>query len=290
MRAIHSGGVLPPDDRTLDIYFRSIRRYRQLNRREETDLARQVKRGDKEALDRLVTANLRFVVKVAKRYVGRGMALSDLIAEGNTGLIEAVRRFDENKGYRFITYAVHWIRQAILKSLAKQSRIVRPPMNQIDDLEKIERRSRDLSQTLGRNPTFEEVAESTKMSFNRARRALNVGKSDVSLDALLGPDFEDTEPSITLDIPPAYEHVEMEDLSETVRNCLTLLDEREADIVRLRFGLDGQEPMTLSQVGARMRITRERVRQLQQRAIEKMKRTCSEQLLPYLPAKPSEDN
>ena len=282
MRAIHSEGVLPPDDRTLDIYLRSIRAYRRLNRREETDLAQQAKLGDKEAMDRLVTANLRFVVKVAKEYVGRGMALSDLIAEGNTGLIEAARRFDESRGYRFITYAVHWIRQAILKSLAEQSRIARPPMSQIDDLEKIERRNKRMSQTLGRNPTLEEVAENTNMSLERAQRALDVGQSDISLDALLDTGFEGSGPSTSVDTPPVYEHAEIDDLPETVRSCLTFLDEREANIVRMRFGLDGQEPMTLSQVGAIMGITRERVRQLQKRAIEKIKCMCREQLLPYL--------
>jgi RNA polymerase primary sigma factor len=212
------------------------------------------------------------VVSVANQYANRGLPLSDLIAEGNIGLINAVQKFDETRNLKFISYAVWWIRQAILKALAEQTNIVRFPINQIEDLEGINRTARILAQALGRIPTLPEVAESASMSLRRAERAVNASQSDVSLD---GPIDADEEVSLHNLIPSgrpsADEELSNRTLVEAVIDSMTALTSREAKIVKLYFGLEG-EPVTLEKIGTQLGMTRERARQIRNEAIGKLRR------------------
>ncbi len=259
-------------NRSVAAYWRDIQHYEPLSRQREGELFRCARRGDAQAIDELVQANLRFVVRVAKEYNGRGLSFLELISEGNVGLLEAAKRFDETRGFKFITYAVWWIRQAILKALAQNSKIARPPMSQVNDLQKVEKHTNVLSQKLGRTPTLEEVASATDMSARRAYNALLSASSDLSLD---GPAFADeNETHMTHlrdengDIEAASEH---NFLLETLHGCLNVLDEREERILRCYFGLDGCQTMTLEQIGDGMGLTRERVRQLRNRALNKIR-------------------
>ena len=261
-------------------YWRDIERFEPLSRQQEIDLVRRARCGDDQAADDLVTANLRFVVTVAKRYTSYGMPFVELIAEGNSGLLEAVRRFDESRGFKFITYAVWWIRQAILKALAEQSRIARPPMSQVTDLQKVERTSARLTQQLGRTPSPEEISHHTRMSLERTRNALELDQNDLSLDAPVFPDEEDTlQTFLAVDQPGLDEQLHERTLTETVHRSLEALDDRERLIVRSYFGLDGRQPMTLEEIGQILELTRERVRQLRDRALHKLRAAYGEVLL-----------
>ncbi|MFH1571965.1 MAG: RNA polymerase sigma factor RpoD/SigA [Gemmatimonadota bacterium] len=253
-------------------YWRDIERYQPLSREQETDLVQRARAGDHRATEALVTANLRFVVTVAKRYTSYGIPFIELIAEGNAGLLEAVQRFDESRGFKFITYAVWWIRQAILKALAEQSRIARPPMSQVNDLQKVERCSAQLTQRLGRLPSAEEIARDARISLDRARNALELDQSDLSLDAPVFPDEEDSLLTFLAGEETALEgRLEREALCRTVRHSLEILDEREQLILRAYFGLDGRQPMTLEEIGQVLDLTRERVRQLRDRALQSLR-------------------
>ena len=256
----------------VECYWRDIRNFEPLSRAQEADLVRRARAGDTAAADDLVTANLRFVVSVAKKYNNYGLSFPELIAEGNYGLLEAVKRFDETRGFKFITYAVWWIRQAILKALAEQSRAARPPMSQVNDLQKVEKRTGLLTQKLGRDPTLEEIAESAEISLERTRNALELGQRDLSFDAPLYPDDEDTLLSIFTSADSALEEeLDRATLFEVLHSCLGILDPRERRIIRSYFGLDDQAPMTLEQIGAFLGLTRERVRQLRDRALQKIR-------------------
>ena len=261
------------NDLSVGSYLRDIRKYKPLSREEEGELLKRVKAGDRTATEKLISSNLLFVVSVANQYANRGLPLSDLIAEGNIGLIHAVKKFDETRKHKFISYAVWWIRQAILKALAEQTNIVRFPINQIEDLEGLNRTSQALSQTLGRAPSFGEVAESASMSRRRAERALVASQSDVSLD---GPIDFDEEVSlynlIPADGPSVDEELSAKSLAEAVSDSMSALTSREAKIVKLYFGLEG-EPVTLEKIGSQMGMTRERARQIRNEAIGKMRRT-----------------
>jgi len=261
-------------------YWRDIERYEPLSRQQEIDLVKRARRGDDQAADDLVTANLRFVVTVAKRYTSYGMPFVELIAEGNSGLLEAASRFDESRGFKFITYAVWWIRQAILKALAEQSRIARPPMSQVTDLQKVERTSARLTQQLGRAPSPEEIAQHTQMSLERTRNALELDQNDLSLDAPVFPDEDDTlQTFLAADQPGLDEQFHERNLTETVHRSLEALDDRERLIVRSYFGLDGRQPMTLEEIGQILELTRERIRQLRDRALHKLRAAYGEVLL-----------
>jgi RNA polymerase primary sigma factor len=265
-----------------ELYWRDIKDAEPLSREKEVEYFRRARAGDQEARQVLVTANLRFVVSVAREYKDYGLSLVELISEGNMGLMEAVKRFDETRGFKFITYAVWWIRQAILKALAENGKIARPPMSQINDLQKIEKESSALAQELGRAPTFDEIAASVDISLERTRNALEVGQQDVSLDA---PAFLDEETTV-LQVFAAEqegldEHFEREEMKQRVNACLGVLDEREYQIVRAYFGLEDTRPMTLEEIGEALGVTRERVRQLRNRALEKMKAQCGELLLEF---------
>jgi RNA polymerase primary sigma factor len=261
------------DESSLDQYLKEISAYKLLTREDEVELAQRIRNGDEEALDRLVRSNLRFVVSVAKKYQNQGVALSDLINEGNLGLIRAAHKFDETKGIKFISYAVWWIRQAILQALAEQSRIVRVPLNRAGALHRIGKRSAMLLQELGREPTVEELADELDISEDEVRRTLSLSQTHLSLDAPLTPG----EDNRLLDYLPDQFAPGPDDetydraLLDTVEEALGTLKEREAKILRLYFGLDGQEPMTLEEIGSLLGITRERVRQIKEKALLRLR-------------------
>ncbi|MBT8335059.1 MAG: sigma-70 family RNA polymerase sigma factor [Gemmatimonadetes bacterium] len=258
---------------SLDQYLKEISQYPLIDRAEEARLARGIRAGDAECLDKLVRSNLRFVVSVAKKYQKQGVPLSDLINEGNLGLIRAAHKFDETKGIKFISYAVWWIRQAILQALAEQSRIVRVPLNRAGALHRIGRRSSSLLQELGREPTVEEIARDLDIPEQEVERTMAISQSHLSLDAPITPG----EDSRLLDYLPdqfspgpedeAYEHA----LKRTVEDALSSLKEREAKILRLYYGLDHQDPMTLEEIGQILGITRERVRQIKEKALARLR-------------------
>ncbi len=258
---------------SLDQYLKEISQYPLIDRAEEARLARGIRAGEAEALDKLVRSNLRFVVSVAKKYQNQGVPLSDLINEGNLGLIRAAHKFDETKRIKFISYAVWWIRQAILQALAEQSRIVRVPLNRAGALHRIGRRSSSLLQELGREPTVEEIARELDIPESEVEKTLAISQSHLSLDAPITPG----ENSRLLDYLPdqyspgpedeAYEQA----LRSTVEATLSTLSEREAKILRLYFGLDDQDPMTLEEIGTILGITRERVRQIKEKALGRLR-------------------
>ena len=258
---------------SLGSYLTEIASSKPLPAAEEVDLARRIKQGDENARNRLVEANLRFVVSVAKEYQNRGVPLADLISAGNMGLITAAERFDEKKGFKFISYAVWWIRQGILQTLAEQSRTVRLPLNKIGLLYKISKASRMLQQEQADDPKPEQIAEQLEVSVDEVKETLLCGRSVRSLDAT----FREEEDHSLLDVLPDDRQESPE--KQVMRGCLrgqidTVLGSlvgREAEIIRLYFGLDGEEPMTLDQIGARFSLTRERVRQIKEKALHRLR-------------------
>jgi RNA polymerase primary sigma factor len=262
------------DESSLDQYLKEISAYPLLSREDEVELAARIRTGDEEALDKLVRSNLRFVVSVAKKYQNQGVALGDLINEGNLGLIRAAHKFDETKGIKFISYAVWWIRQAILQALAEQSRIVRVPLNRAGALHRIGRRSSTMLQELGREPTVEELADELDLSEDEVERTLAISQTHLSLDAPLTPG----EDNRLLDYLPDQFSAGPDDetyeraLASTVEEALSTLKDREARVLRLYFGLeDGRDPMTLEEIGALLGITRERVRQIKEKALVRLR-------------------
>ena len=261
------------EESSLDQYLKEISAYPLLTREQEVDLAGRIRTGEEEALDKLVRSNLRFVVSVAKKYQNQGVALGDLINEGNLGLIRAAHKFDETKGIKFISYAVWWIRQAILQALAEQSRIVRVPLNRAGTLHRIGKRSSALLQELGREPTVDEIADGLDLTHDEVEKTLAISQTHLSLDAPLTPG----EDNRLLDYLPDQfgrgpeEETYDKALTDVVDEALGSLKEREAKVLRLYFGLDGQEPMTLEEIGSLLGITRERVRQIKERALVRLR-------------------
>jgi RNA polymerase primary sigma factor len=258
---------------SLDLYLREIAGHPILEREEEVRLAEAIREGDEGALNRLVASNLRFVVTVAKRYRNHGVAFADLVNEGNLGLMRAARRFDETKGVRFISYAVWWIRQAMMQAIAEQSRIVRVPVGRMDEANKVVRASRRLSQQLGRRATPEEVGIEVGLSPEAVQRALGMQGGYISLDAPV-PDTEDTS---MLELIPDREgeepdeRTQREALREVLEASLMHLPEREARILKMYFGLDGHEAHTLEQIGRKFSVSRERIRQIKDRALVRLR-------------------
>jgi RNA polymerase primary sigma factor len=261
------------EEGSLDQYLRDISAYPLISREEEADLARRIRTGDQEALDKLVRSNLRFVVSVAKKYQNQGVSLSDLINEGNLGLIRAAHKFDETKGIKFISYAVWWIRQAILQALAEQSRIVRVPLNRAGTLHRIGKRANSLLQELGREATHAEIAEGMDLSEEEVAKTMSISQAHLSLDAPLTPGEDNRLLDYLADNvnPTPDEQTFEKALTEAVEESLSGLKERESKILRLYFGLDGEEPMTLEQIGALLGITRERVRQIKEKALSRLR-------------------
>ncbi len=270
---VGSSGNIGAGEGSLDLYLRDIARYPLISQPEEVALAQRIRAGDDEALDTLVRSNLRFVVSVAKKYQNQGVALADLINEGNLGLIRAAHKFDETKGIKFISYAVWWIRQAILQALAEQSRIIRVPLNRASALHRIGKRSSLLQQELGRDPTPGEIAEGTDLDVAEVERGLALARTHVSLDAPIsgGDDHRllDYLPD-SLDRGADAETIDHA-RSECIAEVFKELRDREAHILRLYFGLDSPEPRTLEEIGHLLGITRERVRQIKEKALLRLR-------------------
>jgi len=272
------------EDQSLDKYLQEIGEVDLIDAQEEVRLAKLVKQGDQDALNKLVQANLRFVVSVAKQYQNQGLSLGDLINEGNLGLIKAAKRFDETKGFKFISYAVWWIRQAILQALAEQSRIVRLPLNRVGALHKIGKVSSDLEQNYGREPSAEEIAEQLDMSSSEVTDTLKISSRHLSLDA----PFQEGEDNRLLDVledevqAPPDEELFDEALQKEVVKALSTLTDREAEVIRLYFGIGREKPMTLEQIGTKFGLTRERVRQIKEKAIRRLRHSSRARALsPY---------
>jgi RNA polymerase primary sigma factor len=261
------------ESESLDQYLREISVYPLIDRDEEAELARRIRAGDSEAMERLVRANLRFVVSVAKRYQNQGVSLADLINEGNIGLMRAAQKFDETKGIKFISYAVWWIRQAILQALAEQSRIVRVPLSRAGALHRIGKRSSTLTQELGREPTLEEIAGDLDLPEDEISHTLAMAQTHLSLDAPLVPGEDGQLVDYLSDhvSPGPDEDLYTEALTRSIEDALDTLNAREAQVLRLYFGLDGVDPMTLEQIGEEFGITRERVRQIKERALTRLR-------------------
>lgn len=261
------------ESESLDQYLREISVYPLIDRTEEARLARLIRDGKTEALDHLVRSNLRFVVAVAKKYQNQGVSLSDLINEGNIGLIRAARKFDETKGIKFISYAVWWIRQAILQALAEQSRIVRVPLSRAGAVHRIGRRSSAMTQELGREPTLQEIASELDVPEDEVSHALAMSQVYLSLDAPLVPGEDGQLLDYLSDqfSPGPDEEVYEDALKRSIDEALGTLTERESRVLRLYFGLGDAEPMTLEQIGERFGITRERVRQIKEKALLRLR-------------------
>src|SRR3954469_602647 len=257
----------------LDQYLFEVAKTPLLNAQEEILVARRIAGGDPDAMHELIRANLRFVISVAKKYQNRGMGLTDLIGEGNIGLLTAARKFDPDQGVKFISYAVWWIRQAILASLARHGRTVRVPLNRTADLSKIVRTAEALRQELKREPTPEEIAQATRLSLEvvQSLAALNTG--EVRLDAPLDPDGDRAliERFIAEDLPDTEEKTMERFLSDEVEGALRTLPPRDAKVLRLYFGLEGGREHTLEEIGGVLGVTRERVRQLRDRALKRLR-------------------
>lgn len=265
---------------SLDKYLQEIGKEELITVEEEVELAQRIKKGDQAALEKLTRANLRFVVSVAKQYQNQGLSLPDLINEGNLGLIKAAEKFDETRGFKFISYAVWWIRQSILQALAEQSRIVRLPLNQVGSLNKINKAYSKFEQENERKPSPEELAESLDLPADKVADTLRVSGRHVSVDA----PFVDGEDNSLLDVlinndsPNADRALIMESLAKEIHRALATLTERESDIIRLFFGIGCQE-MTLEEIGERFGLTRERVRQIKEKAIRRLRHTSRSKLL-----------
>lgn len=269
---------------SLDKYLQEIGREDLITVEEEVELAQRIKKGDQEALEKLTKANLRFVVSVAKQYQNQGLTLPDLINEGNLGLIKAAEKFDETRGFKFISYAVWWIRQSILQALAEQSRIVRLPLNQVGSLNKINKAFAKFEQENERPPSPEELAEVLDLPKEKVADTLRVSGRHVSVDAPFaeGEDNSLLDVLINADSPNADRSLINESLSTEVDRALSTLTERERDIVKYFFGI-GTSEMTLEEIGEKFGLTRERVRQIKEKAIRRLRHSSrSKQLKTYL--------
>ncbi|WP_297886946.1 RNA polymerase sigma factor RpoD/SigA [Sulfurihydrogenibium sp.] len=260
---------------TLQLYMQQMGKHPMLSPEEEKELAIRAKKGDKEALKKLIEGNLRFVVSIAKNFMGWGVPLTDLIAAGNLGLIEAAKRFDPEKNVKFISYAVWWIRQAIMQTIFQQTGALRIPIKESLFIAKVKDTYEKLKEELGREPTEEEIAKELKTSVKKVKNALSIVRQPISLDMPLGEGGEEDFTLLDILSKKGTEDVERELVEETLKKelegMLNVLDEREREIIKLRYGLEGVEPKTLEEVGEMLGISRERVRQLEQRALKKLK-------------------
>lgn len=270
------------ESQSLEKYLQEIGKVDLLTPDDEVDLAQRIKQGDQIALEKLTKANLRFVVSVAKQYQNQGLSLSDLINEGNLGLIKAAQRFDETRGFKFISYAVWWIRQSILQALAEQSRIVRLPLNKVGSLNKINKAFSELEQTFEREPTAEELAEVLELHTSEVETTLGVAARHVSMDA----PFVEGEDNSLLDVlennntKKTDEKLEYGDsLRNEIERSLSTLSERQKDVIKLYFGIGVEHPMSLEDIGEQFDLTRERVRQIKDKAINKLRTTSRSKLL-----------
>ena len=272
---------------SLDQYFAEISKFELLTPEEEIDLAVKIRNGDKEAQNKMVKANLRFVVSVAKMYQNHGLTLGDLINEGNIGLVKAAQRFDETKGFKFISYAVWWIRQGIMSAIADQSRVVRLPLNRVGELTKLTKAYRELEQEYERKPTPEELGKFMDITSQEAEYIIQIAGRHISINA---PVTNSDESKSTLgDIlpdeaqPMPDEDLMRESLKSEISSLLSVLDKREAEVIRLSFGIGSNQKATLEEIGDRFNLTRERIRQIKERALRKLRSSKrSKSLINYL--------
>ncbi|MCB0640178.1 MAG: sigma-70 family RNA polymerase sigma factor [Phaeodactylibacter sp.] len=272
------------ESQSLEKYLQEIGKVDLLTPEEEVELAKRIKQGDQAALEKLTKANLRFVVSVAKQYQNQGLSLSDLINEGNLGLIKAAQRFDETRGFKFISYAVWWIRQSILQALAEQSRIVRLPLNKVGSLNKINKAFSELEQEYEREPSPEELAEMLEIPTEEVETTLGVAARHVSMDA----PFVEGEDNSLLDVlensgtPGTDQALEyQESLRREIERSLSTLTERQCDVIKLYFGIGVEHPMSLEDIGEKFGLTRERVRQIKDKAINKLRSASRSKLLKH---------
>lgn len=275
-----SKSITNRESASLDKYLQEIGHEELLSVDEEVELAQRIRKGDRKALDRLTKANLRFVVSVAKQYQNQGLSLPDLINEGNVGLIKAAEKFDETRGFKFISYAVWWIRQSILQAIAEQSRIVRLPLNQVGSVNKINRELNKFEQEYERRPSMNEIADRIDLPEEKIADAMKVNTHHVSVDA---PFSESEDGSLldvlpSTDIPSADNELEKESLREEIVRALDLLNEKERTIVTAFFGI-GKQEMTLEEIGVKYGLTRERVRQIKEKAIRRLRHSTKNKLL-----------
>jgi len=260
------------ESEALDRYLQEIGHEERITVEEEVELAQRIRRGDRKALEKLTKANLRFVVSVAKQYQNQGLSLPDLINEGNVGLIKAAEKFDETRGFKFISYAVWWIRQSILQAIAEQSRIVRLPLNQVSSVNKINRALSQFEQKNERRPSAEEIADNIDLPEDKIKEAMGMNSRHVSMDA----PFSDNDENSLLDVmvnddsPMADKGLVVESLKEEINRTLDALSEREREIIKAFFGL-GMPEMTLEEIGVKFGLTRERVRQIKEKAIRRLR-------------------
>ncbi len=268
------------ESESLDKYLQEIGKEELLSTDEEVELAQRIRKGDRQALERLTKANLRFVVSVAKQYQNQGLSLSDLINEGNLGLIKAAEKFDETRGFKFISYAVWWIRQSILQAIAEQSRIVRLPLNQVGAVNKINREANRFEQEHERRPSAEELSEKVDLPEDKIDDALHINGHHVSVDA----PFVDGEDNSLLDVlvnddaPQADKQLVMESLRAEIKNALLMLNDRERKVIEAFFGIN-QPEMTLEEIGSKYGLTRERVRQIKEKAIRRLRGNTKNKML-----------
>lgn len=268
-------------NQSLDRYLQEIGEVPLLTPEQEIELARKIKKNDQNALEKLTKANLRFVVSVAKQYQNQGLSLGDLINEGNLGLIKAAKRFDETRGFKFISYAVWWIRQSILQALAEQSRVVRLPLNRVGALNKIGKAFSNLEQEFEREPSANEIADELEMTPYEVSDTLKISGKHLSLDA----PFNQGDDNRLLDViqdehqPPPDDLLENESLRIEVKRALTTLSDRESEVIKLYFGLEREHPLTLEEIGERFNLTRERVRQIKEKAIRRLRHTSRSRML-----------
>ena len=266
---------------SLDKYLQEIGKVELISAEEEVELAQRIKQGDKIALEKLTKANLRFVVSVAKQYQNQGLSLPDLINEGNLGLIKAAQRFDETRGFKFISYAVWWIRQSILQALAEQSRIVRLPLNKIGSINKINKTYAKLEQEFEREPNAEEIAEVLEITEAEVKESMKNAGRHISMDAPLVQDEDNTMYDVlkSEEAPTPETELLYESLRKEIDRAISTLTQREQDVVRLYFGLNGSHPMTLEEIGEKFDLTRERVRQIKEKAIRRLKHPSRSKIL-----------
>lgn len=269
------------ESKSLDKYLQDISKLPMITAEEEVELAQRIREGDQIALDKLTTANLRFVVSVAKQYQNQGLTLPDLINEGNAGLVKAAKRFDETRGFKFISYAVWWIRQAILQALAEQSRIVRLPLNKIGSINKINKAFSFLEQSHQRAPSAEEIALELDMTVSEVKQSLKNSGRHLSMDAPL----KEGETSSLYDVvksgesPNPDRDLMKESLNVEINRALDTLSQKESDVIRLNFGLSDEPPMTLDEIGVTFDLTRERVRQIREKGIRRLRQDSKSKIL-----------
>ena len=266
---------------SLDKYLHEIGKVDLLTAEQEVELARKVRNGDNTALEKLIKANLRFVVSVSKQYQNQGLSLPDLINEGNLGLIKAAKRFDETRGFKFISYAVWWIRQSILQALAEQARIVRLPLNKIGSINKINRALSELEQKYEREPSIDEIAKAIELAPGDIKDATRSSGRHISMDAPLTEDEDGDMYEVLLsdESPSPDGNLLNDSLRKEIERALSSLTEREANIIKLYFGLNGKHPYTLEEIGEEFNLTRERVRQIKEKAIKRLKHTTRSKIL-----------